>query len=58
MAAKGGITGNILEENQVLGGYPLLPLKDDMKVKASLKKLPELLKRVKTLEKELEKLNK
>ena len=58
VAAKGGITGNILEENQVLGGYPLLPLKDDMKVKASLKKLPELLKRVKTLEKELEKLNK
>ena len=58
VAAKGGITGTIKEENQVLGGYPLLPLKDDMKVKASLKKLPELLKRVKTLEKELEKLNK
>lgn len=58
VAAKGGITGNILEENQILGGYPLLPLKDDMKVKASLKKLPELLKRVKSLEKELEKLNK
>lgn len=58
VAAKGGITGTIKEENQVLGGYPLLPLKDDMKVKASLKKLPELLKRIKTLEKELEKLNK
>ncbi|MCI6153413.1 UDP-3-O-(3-hydroxymyristoyl)glucosamine N-acyltransferase [Fusobacterium perfoetens] len=58
VAAKGGITGNITEENQVLGGYPLMPLKDDLKVKATIKKLPELMKKIKTLEKELEKLNK
>lgn len=50
VGAKSGIQGNVAD-NQVLSGLPLVPLKEDMKIRASLKKLPELLKRVKQLEK-------
>lgn len=49
IGAKSGITGNV-EDNQVLAGHPLVNLKDDLRIKAAQKKLPELLKRVKELE--------
>lgn len=54
IGAKSGIRGNV-GDNQVLAGNPLVDLKDDMKIKASMKKLPELLKRVKELEKNINK---
>lgn len=49
IAAKSGVSGNV-ESNQILSGYPLVEHKEDLKIKVSLKKLPELLKRVKKLE--------
>lgn len=49
VGAKSGVSGNV-ESNQVLSGYPLVDHKEDLKIKVSLKKLPELLKRVKKLE--------
>lgn len=50
IGAKSGIIGNV-ESNQILSGFPLMSLKDDLKIKAIIKKLPELLKRIKKLEK-------
>jgi len=50
VGAKSGIQGNVAD-NQILSGLPLVPVKEDMKIRASIKKLPELLKRVKQLEK-------
>ena len=52
IGAKSGVTGNV-DDNQILAGHPLMNLKDDLKVKAVQKKLPELLKRVKELEKRI-----
>ncbi|MGL5701982.1 MAG: UDP-3-O-(3-hydroxymyristoyl)glucosamine N-acyltransferase [Cetobacterium sp.] len=52
IGAKSGVTGNV-DDNQILAGHPLMNLKDDLKVKAVQKKLPELLKRVKELEKKI-----
>lgn len=49
IGAKSGVSGNV-EPNQILSGYPLVDHKEDLKIKVSLKKLPELLKRVKKLE--------
>ena len=54
IAAKSGITGNI-KSNQVLGGHPIVSLQENLKIQAGMKKLPELLKRVKKLEQDLEK---
>ncbi len=50
IGAQSGIIGNI-PDNQILSGNPIVPLKDDLKIKAYLKKLPELFNRVKLLEK-------
>ena len=50
IGGRGAVTGNVLD-NQVLTGFPLVPLKDDLKIRASLKKLPEALKKIKELEK-------
>lgn len=50
IAGKSGITGNI-KDNQVLGGHPIVPLQESLKIQAATKKLPELLKRVKDIEK-------
>lgn len=50
VGAQSAILGNVAD-NQVLSGSPAVPMKEDMRIKASLKKLPELLKRVKQLEK-------
>ncbi|MGL6066177.1 MAG: UDP-3-O-(3-hydroxymyristoyl)glucosamine N-acyltransferase [Cetobacterium sp.] len=52
VGAKSGIIGNV-DDNQILAGHPLMNLKDDLKVKAAQKRLPELLKRVKVLEKKI-----
>lgn len=52
IAAQSGITGS-LKDNQVLGGHPVVPLQENLKIQAGMKKLPELLKRVKKLEQEV-----
>lgn len=56
IGAKSGVSGNV-DDNQILSGYPLVDHKDDLKIRVSLKKLPELLKRVKELEKEMKNKN-
>ncbi|MBS9775743.1 MAG: UDP-3-O-(3-hydroxymyristoyl)glucosamine N-acyltransferase [Fusobacterium sp.] len=50
IGGRSGVSGNV-ESNQILSGYPLVDHKEDLKIKIALKKLPELLKRVKKLEK-------
>lgn len=50
IGAKSGVSGSV-ESNQILSGYPLVNHKEDLKIKIALKKLPELIKRVKKLEK-------
>lgn len=52
IGAKSGITGDV-PDNKILAGYPLVDLKDDLKIRASIKKLPELVKKVKEIEKKL-----
>lgn len=47
--SRSGVSGNV-KSNQILSGYPLVEHKEDLKIKISMKKLPELLKRVKELE--------
>lgn len=54
IAAKSGVMGDV-EDNKMLSGYPLMEHKDDMKVKVAMRKLPEILKRIKNLEKTLNK---
>lgn len=49
LAGKGVITSNT-GDNETLSGYPAINLQDDLKIKIAMKKLPELLKRVKKLE--------
>lgn len=49
LAGKGVITSNT-PDNQILSGHPAINLQDDLKNKVAIKKLPELLKRVKKLE--------
>ena len=56
IAAQSGITGS-LKDNQVLGGHPVVPLQENLKIQAGMKKLPELLKRVKKLEQEVKSLS-
>lgn len=52
LGSRSGVTGNV-KSNQILSGYPLVDHKEDIKIKISMKKLPELLKRVKELENKL-----
>jgi UDP-3-O-[3-hydroxymyristoyl] glucosamine N-acyltransferase len=54
LGAQSGVTGNVAP-NQMLSGNPPIPVKEHLKVKASLKKLPGLVKAVKRLEKAIEK---
>lgn len=54
VGAKSGVSGNV-ESNQILSGYPLVDHREDLKIKVSLKKLPELLRRVKKVEEKLDK---
>lgn len=52
IGGKSGVHSNVAS-NQVLSGYPLVDHKEDLKIRISMKKLPELLKRVKELENKL-----
>lgn len=54
-AARSAVTGNVKEENKVLAGFPIVGLKEDMRIRASLKKLPEMIKKIKQIEKKLKK---
>ncbi|MGL6064670.1 MAG: UDP-3-O-(3-hydroxymyristoyl)glucosamine N-acyltransferase [Fusobacteriaceae bacterium] len=53
IAAKSGVMANV-EDNKVLSGYPLVEHREDMKIKIGMKKLPELLKKIKEIEKKLD----
>ncbi|MDR1834950.1 MAG: UDP-3-O-(3-hydroxymyristoyl)glucosamine N-acyltransferase [Fusobacteriaceae bacterium] len=50
IGARGGVSGNI-PDGQVLTGYPLVPVREDLKIRAALKRLPEIFKIVRELEK-------
>lgn len=50
VAAKSGITNDIPDGSK-MSGYPLRPHMEDLRIKMSMGKLPDLIKRVKTLEK-------
>lgn len=52
---KTGITNDV-PSNSRMGGFPARPLKDWLKQEANIRKLGDLMKRVKELEKELQKL--
>lgn len=52
IAAKSGVMANI-EDNKILSGFPLVDHREDMKIKIGMKKLPELLKKIKEIEKKL-----
>lgn len=49
IGAQSGISGNVAD-NRVVSGNPVVDLREELKIKAAMKKLPELLKRVKKLE--------
>lgn len=53
IAAKSGVAGNVAD-NQILSGYPLMDHREDLKVKISMKKVPELIKKVRDIEKKLQ----
>lgn len=53
IAAKSGVAGNV-GDNQILSGYPLMDHREDLKVKISMKKVPELIKKVREIEKKLQ----
>lgn len=52
---KTGVTNNV-PANSVMGGFPAMPMKEWLRQEASLRKVSEMAKRVKALEKELQKL--
>lgn len=51
-AARAGITTS-LEGGNVYAGYPAIPMKEDTKIKAHVRRLPKTLDRIKALEKRL-----
>lgn len=53
IGAKSGVAGNVAD-NQILSGYPLIDHKEDLKIKISMKKLPELIRKVRELEKKIQ----
>lgn len=54
IASRGGVTHDI-PDGSMVSGFPARPHKDELKIEAILKKLPELYKSVKMLEKQLNK---
>lgn len=54
---KTGITNNV-PDNSVMGGFPAMPMKEWLRQEANLRKVGDMLKRVKALEKELAELKK
>lgn len=55
IAAKSGVTNDVPDGKQ-MSGYPLREHIEDLRVKMAMGKVPELVKRMKKLEKELEKM--
>jgi UDP-3-O-[3-hydroxymyristoyl] glucosamine N-acyltransferase len=49
IGSKSGVHGNV-KDNQILSGFPLVDHREDLKIKISMKKLPEIVKKVKLLE--------
>lgn len=52
---KTGITNNV-PSNSVMGGFPAMPMKEWLRHEANLRKVGDMLKRIKALEKQLQKL--
>ena len=52
-----GITNNV-PDNSVMGGFPAMPMKEWLRQEANMRKMGDMLKRVKALEKELAELKK
>lgn len=52
IGAKSAVIGNVAD-NQVMSGDPLINLRDDLKIKAIQKKLPEMMKKLKELDKKI-----
>ena len=52
IGAKSGVSGEV-KDNQILSGYPLMDHREDLKVRVSMKRIPELVKKVRELEKKL-----
>jgi len=57
VGAKGGVRKDITEPGQYWG-VPVKPIRQDMKEKAALQKLPDALKKIRRLEKEINELKK
>lgn len=55
IAAKSGVTNDVLD-NKKMSGFPLREHMEDLRVKMSMGKIPELLKKLKKIEKEIEKI--
>jgi UDP-3-O-[3-hydroxymyristoyl] glucosamine N-acyltransferase len=58
IGAQSGIMGEIKEENVILLGYPAIEYKQFFKSSVAFKELPEMLKKLRALEKEIESLKK
>jgi UDP-3-O-[3-hydroxymyristoyl] glucosamine N-acyltransferase len=58
IGAKSGIMGEVKDENLILLGYPAIEYKQFFKSSVAFKELPEMLKRLRAIEKELESLKK
>jgi UDP-3-O-[3-hydroxymyristoyl] glucosamine N-acyltransferase len=58
VGAQGGIAGNVKEENLILQGTPAIPYRQFYKSSAIFKNLPDLLKKINSLEREIEVLKK
>ena len=52
VGAKSGIIGDV-DDNQTLSGHPLVGYREDLKIKATIKKLPDMAKKLKELEKKV-----
>ena len=53
IAAKSGVTNNVPDGKQ-MSGFPLREHIDDLRIKMSMGRVPELVKKVKKLERKLE----
>lgn len=58
IGAQAGIMGEIKDENQILIGYPAIEVKQFFKSSVVFKELPEMLKKIRALEKEIDTLKK